>query len=424
MKAAMRGSEMLRAGLGTALALGLAASAAFGQAPPDTLILTGKVRDFVEENPTVAPSHPHFYGNRAFSPCSAQQFHVDIAANDIDTTNDPGDTSVFQGDNRGPRLASPLDPNVAPCFAPVNRFSDWYNDRTSSDVNRPFLVDIPFVRNATTGLYEYIDDNFFPLDTGKSYRKLGTKGPFGALLPAPNDRHDFGFTMELHARFTYFQGRGQVFNFRGDDDVWVFVNGRKAIELGGIHPSQNAAFNLDSIATAYGLKDSLVYPLDFFFAERHTTTSVLRITTSLELEPLTSPPILTPGRLFDGSMTVTLSHPAPDAVFYYTTDGSAPTANSLKYTGPITISATTTFTAIAIRPGYLPSISVQQTYTRMLTVAAPKADPTGRSFVDPLAVVLTDSTPGAIIHYTLDGTPPTPPAPSIPGPFPSRPPRP
>lgn len=418
MNGAMRGSIGIGVGLRIALALGLAASAAFGQSPPDTLMLTGKVRDFVEDNPTVTPTHPHFYGNRAFGPCSAQQFNVDIAANDIDTTNDLGDTSVFKGDNRGPRLVSPLDPNVAPCFTPTNRFSDWYNDRAASDVNRAFLVDIPFVRNGTTGLYEYIDDNFFPLDTGKSYRKLGTKGPFGALLPAPNDRHDFGFTMELHARFTYFQGRSQVFNFRGDDDVWVFVNGKKAIELGGIHPSQNAAFNLDSIATAYGLKDSLVYPLDFFFAERHTTTSVLRITTSLELEPLTSPPILTPGRLFDGSMTVTLTHPAPDAVFYYTTDGSTPTANSLKYTGPITISATTTVTAIAIRPGYRPSSSVAQTYTRMLTVAAPEADPTGRSFVDPLAVVLSDSTPGAVIHYTLDGTPPDSTSPVYTGPIP------
>lgn len=411
------GTGIRRARAMMAFALGLAAGPASGQSGPNTLVLQGKVRDFVEDNPSVAPSHPHFFGNRAFPTCNAQQLGVEIAAPDIDTSDDAGDTSVFKGDNRGPRLLSPLDARAAACFDPVSRFSDWYNDRTSGDVNRAFLIDMPFVRDTATGLYEYIDDAFFPLDKGKAYRKLGTKDPFGALLPAPNDAHDFGFTLELHARFTYFKGKNQVFNFRGDDDVWVFVNGKKAIELGGIHASQDASFNLDSIAAAHGLRDSLVYPLDFFFAERHTTTSVLRITTSLELQPVTSPPLLTPGRYFDGSMTVTLSHPAPDAVLYYTTDGTVPTTASPKYEGPIAVSATTTLTAIALRPGYRPSEPVRETYTRMRTVATPEASPKGRSFVDPLQVALTDSTPGAVIRYTVDGSDPDSASPAYSGPI-------
>ena len=404
MKAESMKARMHRISVGASLALGWAAAAAFGQAaPPSELVLHGKVRDFVEANPTVTPSHPHFLGNKPFTICSAQQLGVDIAASVIDTTDDPGDTSVFRGDNRGPRLVAPLDSRAAACYEQPARFSDWYNDRPAGDVNRAFLVDIRFVRDTATGVYEFADDAFFPLDPGKAYRRLGANAPFGNLLPAPDNNHDFGFTMEFHARFTYFKGRNQVFKFRGDDDVWVFVNGKKAIELGGIHPSQDASFNLDSIAATHGLKDSLVYPLDFFFAERHTTTSMLRIATTLELEPVTSPPVLTSGRLFEGNMAVTLSHPAPDAVIYYTTDGSAPTVKSPRYTGPFEVSATTTVKAIAVRPGYRPSDAAEQTYVLMETAATPKADPPGRSFTDPIQVVLTDATPGAVIHYTLNG---------------------
>jgi fibro-slime domain-containing protein len=404
MNSEMKGYRVSLVGITAALAFGWAAGSAFGQtAPPDELVLQGKVRDFVEANATVAPSHPHFLGNKPFTTCSAQQLGVDIAAADIDTTDDPGDTSVFKGDERGPRLLAPLDPRAAACFDQPSRFSDWYNDKTEGDVNRAFLIDIRFVRDTASGVYAYADDAFFPIDQGKAFTKLGPKAPFGNLLPAPNNNHDFGFTMEFHARFTYFKGRNQVFKFRGDDDVWVFVNGKKAIDLGGIHPSQDAAFNLDSIAATHGLKDSLVYPLDFFFAERHTTTSMLRISTTLELEPVTSPPSLTAGRLFDGNMTVTLAHTAADAVMYYTTDGSVPTVKSPKYTGPFAVSATTTVKAIAVRPGYRPSEPVEQTYTRMETVATPKADPPGRTFTDPIQVVLTDATPGAVIRYTLNG---------------------
>ncbi len=390
---------------------------AYAQTAPAELNLKGKVRDFVEDNATVTPIHPHFYGNKPHQAnCSAQASAVNIIQPDIDTTNAVGDTSVFKGDNRGPKLIVPLDPKVAQCFEPVDRFPDWYNDK-AADVNRAFLIDIKFTRNPATGVYEYFDDNFFPIDNGKTFRNLGPNGTFGHLLPAPNNIHNYGFTMEFHARFTYYKGKGQVFTFRGDDDVWVFVNGKRAIDLGGMHPAQDANFNLDDIAVATGLKDSLVYPLDFFFAERHTTTSKLRITTTLELEPLASKPVIALGRYFEGQTTVSITHSAADAIIYYTTDGSVPTTSSLKYTGPITVSATTVIKAIAVRPGYRNSDPDSQTFTRMETVATPKANPTGRIFTDPLSIVLSDATPGAIIHFTLDGSVPDSTSPVYTGPI-------
>jgi hypothetical protein len=105
--------------------LALAWGAAFAQiTPPAELVLKGKVRDFVETNPTRFPAHPHFYGSRVHQVgCSSQEAGINIAQVDLDTTNDLGDTAVFKGDNRGPKLVSPLDARVAQCFDPVSRFS-------------------------------------------------------------------------------------------------------------------------------------------------------------------------------------------------------------------------------------------------------------------------------------------------------------
>lgn len=404
---ASRTARDFRPALGLVLALALGAGTVMGQAPEE-LILKGKVRDFVESNPTRTPAHPHFYGTRAHQAgCSSQEAGVNIAQVELDTLNDIGDTAVFKGDNRGPKLVAPLDAKVAGCFDPVARFSDWYNDRPTGDVNRAFLIDIRFVRNAS-GAYEYFDDNFFPLDSGKAYTRLGANAPYGHLLPAPDAAHNYGFTMEFHANFTYFKGTNQTFNFRGDDDVWAFINGKRVIDLGGIHAAQDANVNLDNIAAAIGLQDSLVYPLDFFFAERHVTTSKLRITTTLELQPIMSKPVVTPGGLFQGQVTVTATHPSPQAVIRYTSDGSAPNDSSPIFSGPLELTATTTLKFIATRPGYRSSEVVTETYTRMETVPTPVANPASRGFVEPLTVSL--SVPGhadAQIRYTLDNSEPT-----------------
>jgi len=52
------------------------------------------------------------------------------------------------------------------------------------------------------------------------------------------------FTSETHFWFEY-QG-GERFDFAGDDDTWVFVNGRLAIDLGGLHTPRSGFFVLDN----------------------------------------------------------------------------------------------------------------------------------------------------------------------------------
>ena len=95
--------------------------------------------------------------------------------------------------------------------------------------------------------------------------------------------HNYHFTYQIAATFGYEPGAGQTFTFTGDDDVWVFFDKQLGIDLGGVHGADSRSVNLD---TLFGPgKAAGNYSFDFFFAERHTSESNLRIETSLTLLP-------------------------------------------------------------------------------------------------------------------------------------------
>ena len=66
---------------------------------------------------------------------------------------------------------------------------------------------------------------------------------------------------------------------------------------------------------------------------------------------IATPVILPAGGLFTNSITVTLSDATPNSTIYYTLDGTAPTTNSLVYTGPFVLSISASVQAIAAQPG-------------------------------------------------------------------------
>lgn len=93
------------------------------------------------------------------------------------------------------------------------------------------------------------------------------------------NKHNYSFTMELHTTFTY--NRDLKFEFLGDDDVWAYINGKLAMDIGGIHISLDGEIDLDNLADSYGLLAGRKYDFDFFYAERHTSNSRIKITTNL-----------------------------------------------------------------------------------------------------------------------------------------------
>lgn len=92
---------------------------------------------------------------------------------------------------------------------------------------------------------------------------------------------------------------------------------------------------------------------------------------------------------------------------FYTLDGSVPTSKSLPYMGYINISTSCTLNVIAV--DYNGNISgvLSNQYTIIKPPANPIASVRGGIYNKPQSVMLSDSTPGVTIYYTLDGSKPT-----------------
>ncbi len=139
-------------------------------------------------------------------------------------------------------------------------FAEWYTDAVS--VNSVVLDKLTFNKQSDDS-YLFDTSSFFPLDN----KGRGNQGR----------NHNFHFTSELRYWFTY-QG-GEVLDFRGDDDVFVFINGKLAVDIGGVHPASQASVTLDaSTAAQLGLTIGGMYEFVVFQAERHTSESNYRLT--------------------------------------------------------------------------------------------------------------------------------------------------
>lgn len=193
--------------------------------------LTGTVRDFKID-------HPDF------------EFTIDsdpgIVQNDLGADGKP----VYAGQSGNPTTNGKA------------AFDQWFND--VAGVNQKTLLPIQLTKSGGN-VYTYTNSAFFPID--------------GQLWGNEGNPHNFHFTFELHTKFVYLGG--EVFKFTGDDDLWVFVNKKLAIDLGGVHGAMDGQVDLDAKAGELGIQKGQTYPLDFFFAERHTSESNFRIDTTI-----------------------------------------------------------------------------------------------------------------------------------------------
>ena len=130
-------------------------------------------------------------------------------------------------------------------------------------------------------------------------------------------------------------------------------------------------------------------------------------------------PVYSPaGGVFASVQRVTISEELPvKATIYYTTDGSTPTTESSVYTGALTVSSTETIRAVATAQDYADSGVATASYTVTVPAATPVFSPVGGSYSAAQNVTIMDATPGAVIHYTTDGTTPTSASPLYSGAF-------
>jgi hypothetical protein len=121
-----------------------------------------------------------------------------------------------------------------------------------------------------------------------------------------------------------------------------------------------------------------------------------------------APPSISPGGgSFSGSQVVTITDATPGAAIYYTTDGSMPTVNSTPYTQPFSITTSEVVTAIASDSGYLQGAPVSATFYGQGLTANPVFSLAAGAFSGSQPLSITDSSQGAVIYYTVDGSTPT-----------------
>jgi fibro-slime domain-containing protein len=260
---------------------------------PDYVELEGTVRDFIER--TKPNGHPDFekkptpgFGlyNGNISPV--------LGMDDKPVFTGGGWRTISQWkDNQGRPICYTLfDPSKGDTAGSKGvtdsggitsgaTFSQWFNDAAGVNLSAPLKIklvkqadDSYVFDDETDPLYDPLN-GFFAIDSML----------FGNSGGTPN--HNFHFTFELHCEFTYHAGIGQMFKFIGDDDVFVFINDKLVIDLGGVHAAQQQYVDLDRL----GLTDGDTYPLDFFYAERHRTEANCRIQTNLVLNTPGTPSI-------------------------------------------------------------------------------------------------------------------------------------
>lgn len=151
----------------------------------------------------------------------------------------------------------------------------WFDPAESRAVSCGNL----FLRNigdTSRPVWKFDEPAFFPVDDISSQRIYAPPG-------GPNRSNDYAYCMEINAGLDY-RG-GETLKFRGDDDLWVFLDNRLALDQGGIHFAREETISLDTLPFLRG-KLGRSLDLDVYYCSRQPATAVFGMEAAAALKPL------------------------------------------------------------------------------------------------------------------------------------------
>jgi fibro-slime domain-containing protein len=162
-------------------------------------------------------------------------------------------------------------------------FKEWFTSTPA--VNK--VVDIEMTaakRSPSSPLYAFGGDEmgWYPID-GKGQGNVDIVSPDVAVGEeiTLDPMHNQLFSTKIEAQFYYQGGKNETLISESDDDSWIFINGKLAVENGGLHGFIPASVKLDEAAAKLGIKPGKHYPITFFYAERQFGAAKYRVTSNM-----------------------------------------------------------------------------------------------------------------------------------------------